>query len=748
MNRFRSVNEFIPHALWLMQDATMNRGNCSCKYCSKMPQREVSDSLGLKIRHGSSELASIPATAPRAPRVRRDPRGSRPIAQKPFAAVRPRPIPKPARMLKGPTEYLTSERDNDMRELLITGEDGDARWCRVGELVWCQLEPPIRGRTHEEDIWFWPGVVESVTVKSEAKWRTTADGVPLPVDYETQYLYEQDDEENPSLDAGKASALDPAASEVTTPWSVHQYYVYTIKMLAITHVATISDQQVLPYLAYTPPDTLLEALEGALKSQMLALDIEVMDRDLETVYDFNPMAPEPQDGDYMAKFAQTAIPLTLAIQIGSYVARYWQPTDEWDCTFYVPSIPPSRNDMSASASTSSRIAPSIPRFSSQPAPASTSASAPPGLFSSQPQPTLHSLITQSMGEDAISGPPGMPPTELESLSLSMLGRAPSASASQPMHKVTQTRYQGMWWGAERFWADELVRLKISRRQFAPAGTEHIYPPSGPSVSSLAVAQANIAAGAQVNQDDLGAGNRCLFMRVDGLFQVDLPAADGDGTVKECRLSGTLYELADEGWEDPFAEKAEAALLSNGKGKGKARATDDDMDVDSSGSGPPDASASRSATPTQPSKPGKKRSANGQTAHPVLTTPYPLPTPPTGYKFRPILHPGHEVVMSLSLVSGRYYPKLFAHPCMVPIVDAALQVPLEERKYVWAMEGMVAGVHQSMDPTQNLAGRKTMMDLADNEARDHFKRVWEDMKTKRLHPPVAAEDGGDGMDVDA
>ncbi|KAF8479814.1 hypothetical protein DFH94DRAFT_746103, partial [Russula ochroleuca] len=36
-NRFRCIPEFVPHAIWLMTDPTLDRGNCECEYCIKVP---------------------------------------------------------------------------------------------------------------------------------------------------------------------------------------------------------------------------------------------------------------------------------------------------------------------------------------------------------------------------------------------------------------------------------------------------------------------------------------------------------------------------------------------------------------------------------------------------------------------------------------------------------------------------------------------------------------------------------------
>jgi len=273
---------------------------------------------------------------------------------------------------------------------------------------------------------------------------------------------------------------------------------------------------------------------------------------------------------------------------------------------------------------------------------------------------------------------------------------------------------------------------------------------------------------------LGASEKGLFMRLEGLFLVNLPQADGQGTFKECRASGSVYELVDSDWEESSTSTGSA----NGKGKERATAegtgdsatasaageqasaisqgTPQDVSGASEGlSGPsfmpgpsplkppplpnPDPAVPVSDTvpatisQTTPAAKGKKRTLNGQLSHPVLTTPYPLPPPPKGFKFRAILPPGHEVVVSLTLISGRYYPGLLTHPLMKPAVDKALAPAHEnvnslwENRHLWAMDGLMPGLHQTMDPIYWKQSRHHMLKEADDEARKQLRQAWEELK---------------------
>ncbi|KAI0923919.1 hypothetical protein AcV5_009324 [Taiwanofungus camphoratus] len=775
VNRFRSINEFVPHAFWLMQDETLTRSNCECKYCAKKPQREISDTLGLSAKRATSRL-STPGPSQvqrhREPRVRQ---------QKPYTAVRR--APKPVKPLQGPQQSIVPERDADVRAMYTGSSSRIPRWFRKGELVWCALSPPIPGKTGEVDsIYFWPGLVEDVNIKTEAVPRTPGLHGFQDADVDMTGLYEHDSDNIAESGPSSISAANvtPYASHVNctqdarTPWTVRQWNVYTMKLLAVTHSYVVSDEQVLPYLAYAPSDELIQSMQGELLELMHEIPIKEMDTNLQRIFPFNPCSPE---GSNNSGFKQAIEPYTLAIQIASSLARFWMPTDDWDCKFTIPAAQP-------------RSAP--PPTTSEPA----EAPAPPA--------SLHTLITQSLTHNAavdaaarsqaqaLSSPPvygssGLSPDQLHAVETRMLGQTPHPSPIAQV--VTQVRYQGLWWGTERIWTDELVRLKLARCQFAPHGMDVVYAPAGPSPLTMQyVAESGHAT--DVNPHALGAGEKGLFMRIEGLFVVDVPKADGSGTAKECRASGTLFELADEDWEEGNmggnVEKANDG--SSDKGKGKKRAHDSDVanststrvrqpdlaGIDSRLNGPsisqgaggpsfmpgpsplkpalpnPDpsvpVSAIAEATLSQTLSPGKskKRSLNAQLSHPVLFTPHVLLPAPKGFKFRPILPPGHEVVLSLSLISGRYYPHLFQHPLMVPTVKRALEVPLEhgglyEHRHLWAMEGLLPGVHQSMDPTYWKPSRSVMLKEADADARKHFTELWEDCKREREQPQVATQD---------
>ncbi|KAI0642122.1 hypothetical protein C8Q79DRAFT_1113372 [Trametes meyenii] len=766
VNRFRSINEFIPHALWLMQDATLNRGNCSCKYCTKQPQRIISDSMGLST-HGARRSMSIAGALPpsnKAPRMRREPREAKQnrVPPKPYAAVRR--APKPIRTLVGPEQYILPERDLDIRAALVLGENSRPRWFRKGELLWCHLEPPIRGRgEEEEDIQFWPGLVEDVHVKTQAVPYVSVNGTQRSNEASMDHLYqevadgdlESDTLANGSSTAGHSDSTKlPLEAEGNVPWRVQQWYVYKMKLLGTAHHCFVTDEQVLPYLAYAPSDRLLGCVREELAKFLQNVPIDQMDRDTELMSTFDPMEVAPEDGDgRAAKYRRAAAPYTLALQIAANVAQYWLPTDEWDCKFTIPPPAPAPSTSSELPPPSASQGPQLPSSQTPPPP-------PPEAMS------LHALITQSLSQNAQST------VISQSESISTHARLPRSQT------VMQTRFQGLWWGTERIWADELVRLKIARCQFAPKGTETIYPPAGPSASTLEIMQGNPEV-ADADTQRLGASEKGLFLKLEGLFVVDVPNQDGLGFAKECRASGMVYELADDDWVDQASTSDAMDVDRPSKGKGKERAdqaSNGDPTVTQGATGAlafmdqpspmkppplpnPDPSvpvgdtAAVMLAQTSPEAAAKNKEApgfNAQLSHPVLSTPYPLPPATKGFVFRPILPPDHEVVVSLSLISGRYYPGLFHHPLMAPTVAHALSLSVDDgglynHRHLWAMEGLLPGIHQSMDPRQWRKSRLAMLQDADADARARFKERWEETKMTRLIPPQTQDEDSNNAD---
>ncbi|KAI5999311.1 hypothetical protein F5J12DRAFT_847501 [Pisolithus orientalis] len=696
VKRFRSVPEFTPHALWLLTDPTLNRANCSCKYCNRKPQREITASMGLLPRR-STPLTGAPSTrGQRAPGASASTSASaRQVRDrgKPYASIRraPRPVKQPA----GPKQNMSRERNADLRTAYAE-EMELRRWFRDGELLWCALNPPILGLTGDKDaITFWPGLVEEAKIKSEAvaKPKSSDETVEKAAGADIVMADAADgSNEAPAAESSNSTSKSTYNDEdKQVPWTVVQTLWYKIKLLGIPYSYNIRADQVLPYQAHAPSDELIQAIHR--------VPLEQMNTNTDA---FKPSAT--------TQFAEAAAPFALAVQIAANLAGYWTPTDDWEYKF---AIPPSPKVVTPP--------PPLPAFKND----STS---------------LHAVMNASMAYNA-------------SLSESISAAGPPAPTLPTLAQtqtITQTRFQGLWWGAERIWTDELVRLKLSRGQVAPQGAENILPPAGPSRKAIEYAR-TLDEGSSDCEDIMGAAGRGLFMLLEGLYVVDVPKVNGS-TGKECRATGMLYELVDEDWEGDTGEGSGSGK-ENGKGKGKA--TDQSSGIETPASSAngvvagsisveaPSGSQLANPNPAVPVEgttsdvvshtdsitvPGqtKAQSPNQLLSHPILSSPFSLPPPPEGFKFRPVLTPGYEAVISLNLIAGRYYPRLLQHPLLQACVEKALDVEsggLVEASQLWALEGLTPGFNNTMDPVRWRSTRVAMIREADKEARQGLEEHW-------------------------
>ena len=310
-------------------------------------------------------------------RERRSPR----TAPGEYATVRRTPKPKPE---KGPTQVMLQERYADVQAMYADSNAEMRRWFRVGELVWCALDPPIRGTDAAANITFWPGLVDECSFKAETLPRPKSPSIHSA---DGDFEMEDGTESTPAVGhGGRGIGTSNGAGgnvAVAYPWTVRQKNVYKVKLLAVNHDYIAVETQVLPYHGYKPSYDLLQALED--------VPIEQITHKPEEIAAFNPCPPDAETsnaepGVNDRRFAEATAPYTLAMQIATGVEACWTPTDEWVFKMVVPS--------------------------------------------------------PDAGET-------------------------SARAVQPPSVVNQTRYQGLWLGAERIWTDDLVRLKAMRAQITP-----------------------------------------------------------------------------------------------------------------------------------------------------------------------------------------------------------------------------------------------------------------------------------------
>ncbi|TFK53434.1 hypothetical protein OE88DRAFT_1625796 [Heliocybe sulcata] len=696
VNRFRSVPEFLPHALWLMQDPTLDKANCQCKYCSKGMQRPISESLGLSSPRVSRSVAHSQSPTPSS-RVPKPPKPSKPQREGearrpvPYTAVRKAPAPAKRAESHEPRQSMSRDRANDLAAVYSGIEP--RRQHREGEMVWCALSTPIWGKTDLSSIYYWPGVIEDTRVKSDV--------VPLS-DHEgangTNGHNSMSHAANPEADQSHWAPPPPS-------WNIRQWFLHKVKLLGIGQELFTPEDMLLPYQAYVPPYDLLLALHET--------PLSLSDVAPEKIAAFNPCPPDASQN--RVAYADAVPPYTLALQIASSLSNCWSPTDEWD--FTMTAIP--------------LDSPAHPKDSS--------------LWPTWPP------------QNDIAGPSNVSPAELQSISAHMQGPSVLVSPGRP---YTQTRYQGLWWGPERIWVDDLVRLKIARRQIAPQGTDLILPPSGPGPATQEYLAARKAEAEQGGMDvdlavfpthAIGAHGRGVLMKLQGLFVVELPS-EGSKPKREIRASGMLYEFADEDWEDTNEKMGQPNV---DKGKGKAKEVDETpmrMTPPAEQNGPSympgpsplkppplpnpapsvpleDTAASVLNESLSSADAHAETSSNGHVQPPLMLASYPLPPAPLKYKFRPILPPGHEVVVSVSLIAGRYYPRIGTHPQAYANADRIRKASSDEAVFAYfngisSLEGITPGLYNPVEPTYWKPKRLTMFRDADAEGRVDTDKQWQ------------------------
>lgn len=603
-----------------------------------------------------------------------------------YVAVQKAPLPiLPKSGNVHPKHTMLVERNSDLRAVHSKTEMKLKRWFRTGELLWCALNPPIMSAKENVAIQFWPGIVDEVKLKTN----------PVPYQKDPTSIPE-DGKEDPN----------------TPSWSVVQSTVYRIQLLGVSHSILVADYQVLPYQAHIPPNDLITELQ--------AFPPANLNFSKENISKFNP-CPEGKP----AGFQDAIAPYAMAVQIASTLSTFWCLTDEWSFEYSLPPLKPPAAPSDPSSSTGdTSLQVAIDAATAHNFSISTAGPSNSNHYPNVPGPSSDT-----------SGPDG------QRVSTRMLGKGQTA---------TQMRFQGVWWGAERVWTDDFVRLKVPRRCIAPNGAENILPPSGPGKSAY-----DIFAKAGEDPAKLGAGSRGVFMRLDALFVVDTFQGDGIAPKKECRASGMLYELADIDWDDPNAPKNPT----------------DTNSTDASLPNPPPMTFMPAPSPLNPhilpqtdppavidltltSLPAPVPPTTSSSPPPNTLMSHPLgpyynvPQAPEGYVFRPLLPDGHEIVISLSLLSGRYYPRILSHPLLENVLQDAMSNPREqggllESNNLWALEGLSAGFFNSVDPTIYKGSRLKMVEDADKVATKEL----EAHKQQRMMEMDQSPDNSQPFDID-
>ncbi|TFK29704.1 hypothetical protein FA15DRAFT_752501 [Coprinopsis marcescibilis] len=818
--RFRSINEFIPHAIWLLRDETMDSRNCACKYCSKRQQKDISSTIVKALGESPAAVGSSSKGSTSSPslskagelysklqkdalkaRERQGPsqsrRETRPKPQREQAKRVYATVQKPLRPVAKVSDNVVNhsvlaERHEDLRAIYssaankkqgtgreplssldqeVDSETGLRRWYRTAEYVWCKL--PGDGITISKTtqtnsinelveipvkIEFWPGIVESYSLKCTPVPRIPPhNGTTLP-------------SSATSISAPQTST--PRDDDVT-PWTVKQHYDYHVRFLAVDTKSIFRDENILPYLAYTTPPLMMDIISH--------LPMDKLDFAREKVAKFDPIQAlgSDEEPNYDAASAYA-----LATQLAETASTYWCVTDKWNFQ-YIPYK--SKTERISTTHNGPSLATPTPTSSTSALPLAPVQST--SSVGSDSHRTHHGVsrinsttLANQDDEDAqrflgtgYTLSPKRRPPPVASMSDAMTAAYNSAAAAQAQRPIitasashksnaepanaVQVRYQGMWVGPERIWVDDFVRLKVSRGALAPNGAPNVLKPSGFGKAALEFweqkeqfsRKQEILRQQRAAENASGKGkgreidpkeaeilamqlpdrpteaemfSKGTFMRIDSLFAVDV---EKDGRMKkEMRVSGMLYELAEEDWECDDPQEM-------------AKARGDTFE----------ATVNEALLPSTPPKKSDSAqpSLQRRTAQPSPPARYLEPQAPMKFRFRPILTPGYEAIISLSLISGRYYPRILRHPLLWQLVQQAfntktLETEVKRYEKFWALEGLVGGFANSLNPEDYKKSRTAMLEEADKNASDAL----EDYRVQCLNQQEDDDDGGGGMGV--
>lgn len=184
----------------------------------------------------------------------------------------------------------------------------------------------------------------------------------------------------------------------------------------------------------------------------------------------------------------------------------------------------------------------------------------------------------------------------------------SATTTSSEAKPTEVRYEGLWYGAERIWIGDTVRLFPEPEAFSDSLKASWENRPGPAPS-------------------FGAGIGGVLMRLDKIYVV------GTESKEECVIAGQLYEvISGDDLRNPELEATYKRVTS-----------------------PPVPEHNAFVRPwTMPSMPSMPPS---HASFSTPLSPFPLPPAPSGYTLKPLLPANTEISAPVSLIAGRYYPDI-------------------------------------------------------------------------------------------
>ena len=263
-----------------------------------------------------------------------------------------------------------------------------------------------------------------------------------------------------------------------------------------------------------------------------------------------------------------------------------------------------------------------------------------------------------------------------------------------------TQYEGLWWGPEKIWCGELVRVICSHEDLAQHVNvrDELRPRTCNENDENEIASRGVLMHLrEVFEDSILLSNR----RGEN-FGLDSDM-NGRSTINVCRVAGTLYETLKVVKDDdphPHESHPRYEVMSDTALSNPSAGTTLVL-----GSPPPQISASRQ-------KPS-------------------LPPPPPFHRWHPIFHDGREVILDATAIAGRYYPELLSNK-YIPIEEYAGEADKQRAKELLSLGGLYKGQEVAIQPTLLVRKRTDAAREGEEEAMSQLFEWWRERHLGNNH----------------
>jgi hypothetical protein len=236
-HRFRSTNEFLPHAIWLLCDPNLDTRNCLCIYCSKGGRGPARGVSGGGFATTSSKRVPKPVNKYQTSQAQSY------RTQKANYKIRAQISPR-GKLLPGVPHAIisTNERNNELAAV-ETKVFGECEGFRVGEIAYCRLKTPI---VSEEDpslkIIAWPVLIEDSRMVVEVNPEAAAD----------------------------TNGSRPSTEPFSLQGRVKQKRVYDVVFMPTHEKARVGQEQMVPGLMFKMPSSLKKVKLGSREDHIWA----------------------------------------------------------------------------------------------------------------------------------------------------------------------------------------------------------------------------------------------------------------------------------------------------------------------------------------------------------------------------------------------------------------------------------------------------------------------------------------------